>query len=165
MPRNSTSVDHSALRFNQAMIIALLCLGFIIDRWWLVLFVGVVMALGTLADRPGFVPLYRWLRRHGLLRPDVIQDYRQPHRFAQGVGASFLALALLAFAIKTSLLAWLLAGIVVMLAGLNLFAGFCLGCALYYWLGRIGAPGFSLAPLSDTGAEGQSGPMNEGRNA
>jgi hypothetical protein len=34
MPRNSTSVDHSALRFNQAMIIALLCLGFIIDRWW-----------------------------------------------------------------------------------------------------------------------------------
>jgi hypothetical protein len=165
MPETLTAVDHSALRFNQAMIIGLVCLGFIVDRWWLLLFVGAVMTLGTLTDRPGFIWIYRWLRSFGVIRPDVIGDYRQPHRFAQGVGAGFLGLALLAFALKGPLLAWLLAGMVVILASLSLLAGVCLGCALYYWLSRMGVPGFSLAPLTEVAAEGRPRPLNKGPDA
>jgi membrane protein DedA with SNARE-associated domain len=36
------------------------------------------------------------------------------------------------------LLGWALAGIVVALAAINLFLGFCLGCFIYYQLGRRG---------------------------
>ena len=32
------------------------------------------------------------------------------------------------------------------LAALNLFAGFCVGCAVYYWLQKLGLPGFTRQP-------------------
>ena len=31
----------------------------------------------------------------------------------------------------------------IVLAGLNLFAGWCAGCTVYYWLNRLGVPGFT----------------------
>ena len=42
-----------------------------------------------------------------------------------------------------SLLGWALAWLVIGLAALNLFAGFCAGCAVYYWLNRLQVPGFN----------------------
>ena len=47
-----------------------------------------------------------------------------------------------AFALGYSGIAWALALVVALLAGLNLFAGFCAGCVLYYWLARLGVPHF-----------------------
>jgi hypothetical protein len=35
---------------------------------------------------------------------------------------------------------------VVALAALNAFGGFCVGCAMYYWLGILKVPGFTKAP-------------------
>ena len=40
-------VDHSALKVNQAFIIALLVLAFVLDVEWLVVFVAAVMLVGT----------------------------------------------------------------------------------------------------------------------
>jgi hypothetical protein len=40
-----------------------------------------------------------------------------------------------------------LSWIVVALAALNLFAGICVGCIIYYQLHRFGIPGFTHAPL------------------
>ena len=37
--------------------------------------------------------------------------------------------------------------IVVALAGLNLFAGICVGCMMYYWFNRLGVPGFKYARI------------------
>ncbi len=34
-----------------------------------------------------------------------------------------------------------------MLAALNLFVGFCVGCFVYYQLNRLGVPGFLHSPL------------------
>jgi hypothetical protein len=31
-----------------------------------------------------------------------------------------------------------------------LFVGFCAGCALYYWLGRLSVPGFIKSPPQET---------------
>lgn len=139
-------VDHNALRTNQASIIALLMLGFVVGWEWMIPAVGAVMLLGALNDRPGFFFVYRLLRRLKLVKPDRIPDHPQPHRFAQGLGGITLALSSLALQVSWTLLGWVGAWIVIGLAGLNLFLGFCVGCALYYWFNRLGFPGFSKSP-------------------
>lgn len=135
-----TIVDYSALRVNQAFIIGLLLLAFLLDQPWLVVFVAAVMWVGTLAPGAGLFKLvYRHiLRPLRLVRPAPKADDPKPHLFAQGVGALFLTLASAALFAGASLLGWLLAAIVVALAAVNLFLGFCLGCFIYYQLARRG---------------------------
>jgi hypothetical protein len=36
----------------------------------------------------------------------------------------------------------------VALAALNLFAGICVGCLMYYWFNRLGVPGFKYARVT-----------------
>ncbi len=135
-----TKIDHAALKVNQTFIIALLLLAFLLDQPWLVLFVATVMLIGTVWPKAGlFKLLYaRLLKPTGLLKPDVQIDEPQPHLFAQGVGAIVLAVAVLVFVAGLPVLGWALSLIVVVLAGVNLFAGFCLGCFIYYQLARRG---------------------------
>ncbi|HEX9019044.1 MAG TPA: DUF4395 domain-containing protein [Anaerolineaceae bacterium] len=144
-------VDHSALRSNQAVIIVLLILGYVLNA---PLLVGVVMAFmlgGTALGKPGFAWLYtRVLRPLGVVRPDVLQDNPEPHRFAQGFGGTVLLAALLALVFGLAGLGWGLVWLVVALAALNLFVGFCAGCAVYYWLHRLNVPGFVKAPPPGT---------------
>jgi hypothetical protein len=45
-------------------------------------------------------------------------------------------------------LGWALAWIVIALAALNLFTGFCAGCFVYYQLSKRGIPGFKVQPLN-----------------
>ena len=134
-------VDQTALKFNQASIIALTVLGFLLNQPLLVLFVGLVLATGTLF--PGaalFKGVYRALFvPRGWLKPNLIADDPAPHRFAQGVGATFLlasSAALLVF--RQPVPGWTLAWVVVVLAAVNLFFGFCAGCFVYYQLDRLG---------------------------
>jgi hypothetical protein len=134
-------VDTTAIKFNQASIISLTSLAFLFDLPWLVLFVAAVLAIGTIW--PGaalFQVVYRrGLRPLGLLKPHVIDDDPAPHRFAQGLGATCLglsSLALLVLGLDT--LGWILAGLVVVLAAINLFLNFCAGCFVYLQLTRIG---------------------------
>jgi hypothetical protein len=142
-----TNVDHTTLKVNQAAIIVLVALAFVLDQAWLVAAVAAVMAAGTLLGRPGFLPLYRGLLKPlGLVKPEVLADHPQPHRFAQGLGAGFLAAGFILLGLEATALGWGLAWLVVGLAALNLFAGFCVGCAVYYWLGRLRVPGFNKTP-------------------
>lgn len=137
-------VDHSALKTNQASIILLLIAGFVLESVWLVALVAAVMAVGTVWPEAGlFKLLYgRFLRPLGLVKPDVREDSQSPHLFAQGMGAGVLAVALGAFLLGAAMAGWVLVWLVVALAALNLFGGFCLGCFIYYHLGRRGVPGF-----------------------
>jgi molybdopterin converting factor small subunit len=143
-------VDHAALRANQASIILLLVAAFVLNATWLVAIVAMVMLAGTTLRRPGFVWVYLLLRRLGLSKPDILQDHPRPHRFAQGLGGAFLLAALGAAWLGVSWLSWGLVWLVIALAAVNLFAGFCVGCALYYWLHRLGLPGFRVGPLPST---------------
>jgi len=61
MSENLQKIDHSALRVNQAMIILLSILAFIINQAWLALLVGLVMGIGSLLKIPGFGWIYRRL--------------------------------------------------------------------------------------------------------
>ena len=137
-------VDHSALRTNQAFIIGLLVVAFVLDAKWLVAFVSAVMLIGTALPKIALFKAAYWyiLKPVKIARPDVRRDNPEPHLFAQGVGGTFLLVATLAFLANIPALGWALAWIVVALAALNLFAGICVGCLMYYWFNRMGIPGF-----------------------
>ncbi len=143
-------VDHAALRTNQALIIGLLIAAFVADSPWMVAFVAAVMLLGTLRGKPGFSPVYRSFRDRNLLKPEILQDHPEPHQFSQALGGSFLAAAFAALLPGFDAVGWGLAWFVAALAGLNLFGGFCVGCAFYYWLSRLGVPGFVHGPPPET---------------
>jgi hypothetical protein len=145
----SRKVDQSALKVNQGFIIGLLLLAFVVDSTWLVAFVGVVMLLGTAVPS---LSLFKRIYQHilkpaGLIHPQIIIDNPEPHRFAQGFGGVVVGLAVLALVSGQTILGWSLAGLVVVLAALNLFLGFCAGCFLYYQLNKLGVPGFSHSPM------------------
>jgi hypothetical protein len=137
-------VDHSALKTNQASIILLLVAGFVLESALLVALVAAVMIVGTAFPKAGlFKLLYeKVLKPAGLVKPDVREESPRPHLFAQGLGGAVLVLALAALLLGTPVVGWVLVWLVVALAALNLFGGFCLGCFLYYQLGRRGVPGF-----------------------
>ncbi len=147
---NARKVDQSALRVNQAFIISLIIIAFVIDSVWLVAFVGGVMLLGTAVPSLAFFKrIYRHgLKPSGLVKPAIIADNPEPHRFAQGFGGVVVTLSVLAFLTGQAFLGWALAGLVVALAALNLFLGFCAGCFLYYQFNKLGVPGFAHSPIS-----------------
>jgi hypothetical protein len=143
-------VDHSALKVNQTFIIGLLILAFLLDAVWLAAFVGVVMLLGTAVPS---LSLFKRIYQHvlkpaGIIKPHIIEDNPEPHRFAQGFGGVVVALAVVALLGGYTALGWALVWLVVALAALNLFLGFCAGCFVYYQLSKLGVPGFSVKPTS-----------------
>lgn len=144
LPETLHPVDHKALKTNQIIIIALNLLAFILGLPWVSLGVGIVMALGTAFRKPGFYPIYAgMLKPLGWVKPEVIKDNPEPHRFAQGFGTVVLLGGSAALLSGFSALGWSLVWIVIILASLNAFAGFCAGCFVYYQLAKIKLPGFS----------------------
>lgn len=146
-------IDHSALRTNQALIILLLLVSFIFNLPLLAGLVGVAMLSAALLGRPAFGWVYSaLLKPRGWLKPDVLMDNRQPHTFAQGFGGAVLLIAGVLFLSGSALIGWGLVWLVIALASLNLFVGFCVGCAVYYWLNRLQIPGFTQSPPPGTPA-------------
>jgi Domain of unknown function (DUF4395) len=132
-------LDRTALRVNQALIITLLAVGYVLDQPWLVAFVFAVMAIGTVFPAAAlFQRIYRdILRPAGLLKPDLHDEDAAPHRFAQGLGAAVLLAATLALFAGAQVLGWGLAFVVIALAAVNLIFGFCAGCFVYFQLQRL----------------------------
>lgn len=144
-------VDLSGLRTGQALTIILLLLGFILNSWLLVALVAAAQLLGAL-DAP-YAP-YRLVylnvvKRSGVVKPSVITDNPEPHRFAMLVGSVFngVATILLLAAPGAPTVAWVLVWIVIALANLNFWLNFCVGCWMYYQFNRLGVPGFKYAPV------------------
>ena len=135
--------DRSAVRVNQALIIAFLVLGFILNQPLLIAFVAAVMTIGTAFPAAAlFQRIYRDLLRPAkLIRPDVHTEDAAPHRFAQGMGAGVLIVSLISFLAGSTGLGWALGILVIVLAGINLFFGFCAGCFVYFQLQRLGVIG------------------------
>ncbi len=147
--QNLQKVDHSALKTNQLLIISLNVLAFIFNLPILAVLVALTMGIGSALKVPGFGFVYKSLiKPRGWMKPDVLDDNPEPHRFAQFFGFLFMTAGSLALLLGSTLLGWALVWIVIALAALNVFAGFCVGCAMYYWLARIRVPGFGKQPPS-----------------
>jgi hypothetical protein len=93
----------------------------------------------------------RALRPSGLVKANIIADNPEPHRFAQGFGGVVLLGAIAALLAGSAVLGWALVGLVIVLAALNLFLGFCAGCFVYYQLSKLGVPGFDRRPMGQGG--------------
>jgi hypothetical protein len=105
------------------------------------------MGIGSLLKVPGFILLYRhFFKPLGILKPDVLDDNPEPHRFAQFLGFIFMTVGAIALYFGAAALGWSLVWLVIGLAALNAFGGFCVGCAVYYWLTRLNIPGFTKNP-------------------
>jgi hypothetical protein len=149
-----TTVDHSALKVNQTGIVATVLVAFFgswaVYRPLLVLIplLAVVLLLGTFAPQLAlFKQLYfKVLKPAGIVKPRPVQDRPEPHNFAQGLGGVFLAISsILIFlpvdartALVTVALGLAIALLVAVLAFVNLAFGYCLGCQIYYQLGKRG---------------------------
>lgn len=148
MSEITRQVDHSALRTNQAFIIGLLVAAFVVNEVWLAALVAAVMLVGTVWPKAAlFQQIYYRLLRKRLVEPDLLEDNPEPHRFAQGLGGTVLVGGLLAFALGAPVVGWVLVWLVILLAAVNLFVGFCVGCFVYYWLARMSLPGFTARPI------------------
>jgi hypothetical protein len=144
-------IDHSAMKASQITIVFLNIVAFVLNLPWLAAVVGIVMFIGVALKVPGFMFVYRYgLKPLGLLKPEVLDDNPEPHRFSQLLGGIFMAAGSTALFLGLPLLGWTLVWIVTGLAALNAFGGFCVGCAIYYWLARYSVPGFRKLPPPDT---------------
>ena len=137
-------VDHSALKVNQTGIIATVLVAFIgsaIFRPLLVLIplLSLVLLLGTFAPQLAlFKQIYfKVLKPRGIVKPRPVQDRPEPHNFAQGMGGVVLAIASV-FLLPLPVVGLALALLVAVLAFVNVAFGYCLGCQIYYRLGRAG---------------------------
>lgn len=144
-------IDHGALKGNQLVIITLGVIAFVFNAPWLAALVTAVMLIGAALGVPGFGFLYKSaLKPLGLVKPKILLDNPEPHRFAQGFGGVVMLAGTLSLFAGLSTLGWGLVWLVIALAALNAFGGFCAGCFVYYWLTRLGVPGFSKTPPAGT---------------
>jgi hypothetical protein len=151
MAQNLQKVDHARLKSHQIIIVALNVLAFILNLPLLAAFVALVMGAGAVLKVPGFGFVYNYvLKPRGWMKPDVLDDNPEPHRFAQLMGVVFMTVGSIALFLGATVLGWGLVWLVVALAALNAFGGFCVGCAVYYWLNRLHLPGFSKQPPDGT---------------
>jgi hypothetical protein len=136
-------VDVNGLKTNQALIVGLVALGFVLGvdagGAWLVALVAASLAIG--AALPGYGPfqlLYRRvLRPAGVIKPRPRPDDPGPHRFAQALGCAFLVVSAVALFAGAETLGWALGWLVVALALVNLLFGFCAGCFVFYQARRL----------------------------
>jgi hypothetical protein len=142
MERLGEMVDAAGLRVNQALIVGLVLVAFVLGTpagTRLVAFVALSLAIGVALPGKGpFQLLYRRvLRPAGLVSPQPRPDDAAPHRFAQALGAGFLATAAVTLTLDATAVGWALALLVVALALVNLLFGFCAGCFAFLHLRRL----------------------------
>ena len=80
---------------------------------------------------------FKVLKPRGIVTPRPVPDKPEPHNFAQGLGGVFLAVAS-AFLLPLPVVGLAIALLVAVLAFVNLAFGYCLGCQIYYQLGKRG---------------------------
>jgi hypothetical protein len=145
-------VDHSALKVNQTGIIATVLVAvfgsqIVPGLILLIPALAIVLLVGTFAPRFAlFKQLYfQVLKPRGIVKPRPMQDRPEPHNFAQGLGGVFLALSSFflyagspTYGPVPLIIGLALALIVAVLAFVNLAFGYCLGCQIYFQLGKRG---------------------------
>ena len=129
--RDLEVIDSRAPRFNQATIGLLSVLAVATGWWWLLAVLAAQLAVGLTLGRRFCLPCLAYFE---LVQPrfgeGALEDSRPP-RFANLVGAVFLAGATAAYAAGLATVGAILGGLVAGLALLAAATGFCTGCEAY----------------------------------
>lgn len=141
MSVKNNKVDLTALKFNQATLVVLLSVSYLLNLNWLVGFVALVLLVGTILPEAAlFKSIYKYfLKPAKILKPKISIEDSSPHQFAQALGGIMLAASFLFLSIfNLQLLGWAFVLFVVALAFVNLVFNFCAGCFVYFQLGKLG---------------------------
>lgn len=145
-------VDHAEIKMGQLITIMLSAVALGLQETLPLILLGVVFLLsGTIRVMSPFTWLYRGVVRPlRLMQSDYRLDNIEPHKFGQLVGALTVVLAVGLIEAGYVPVGW---GMVVVLIGLTVvsYAGWCIGCFLYFQLNRLGLKGFFRHAPTDRG--------------
>ena len=126
-------IDPRAQRLGAGLSGMTLLLSIALGAWPLVALVGAFMAMSAAYGTRWFVFSRPWpLVRSGLRLGPSELEHELPPRFAQALGATFLATGTVLLAMGLTPWGWLPVAGVVALQGLLAATGFCLGCRLFF---------------------------------
>jgi hypothetical protein len=133
-------VDEVSARLVATGVVVLTVATIALDQPWFIPFLAYGF-LARVATGPRLSPLGLLVTR--VVRPRLDVEPRlipgPPKRFAQAMGAAFtLTAAVLALGFGEVGAAYVVLGLLVAAAGLEAFAGFCLGCQVFAVLMRLG---------------------------
>jgi uncharacterized protein DUF4395 len=126
-------IDPRGQRFGAGASVVVLALAFVANAPFVVAFVGLALGVSSAFGTRFFVLGRPWpLVRSALRLRPTQPEHEYPPRFAQALGTTFLALALVLFAAVGSPLGWLPVAAVAGLQALLAATGYCVGCRLYF---------------------------------
>jgi hypothetical protein len=132
-PAGGRWIDPRAQRFGAATSAISLLLALALDAWPLAAAVGAFLALSSALGTRWFLFSRPWPAIRAALRLPVSElEHELPPRFAQALGATFLALGSTLLAAGLRPWGWLPVAAVIGLQVLLAATGFCLGCRLFF---------------------------------
>lgn len=136
-------VDHAEIKMGQILTIAFTATALVLQNTLPLMILGVVCLLsGTVRMLSPFSMLYRWvIKPGGIMKSDYRLDNIQPHKFGQLVGAVTVVISLVCMQLGYPMVGWGIAVVLIILTVVS-YAGWCIGCFIYYQLNRIGMGGF-----------------------
>jgi hypothetical protein len=152
-------IDPRGQRFGAAVSAAVLLGAFALGLPWLAALVGLNLAIAAAFGSRLFLPGRPWPLVRRLLRLEPTElEHEYPPRFAQALGATFIALGTVLFLVGGPTAGWLLVGAVAVLQALLAATGICVGCRLYFirwWVpalfARVAGRTDSLVGVAGTG--------------
>ena len=137
-------VDHSALKVNQTGIVLTVLVAFVGSLFFaplelLIPLLAIVLIVGTIDPQLALFKqfYFKVLKQRGIVKPNPIVDRPEPHNFAQGMGGVVTAIAALLLLVAP-VAGLALALLVAVLAFVNLAFNYCVGCQIYFQLGKRG---------------------------
>jgi len=132
-PAGGRWIDPRAQRFGAATSALTLAIAVALDAWPLAAIVGAFMALSAALGTRWFPFSRPWPALRAALRIGTSElEHEIPPRFAQALGATFLAIGSTLLAGALAPWGWLPVGGVIGLQVLLAATGFCVGCRLFF---------------------------------
>ena len=132
-PVSGQWIDPRGQRFGAAASGLTLVVALLLNLWPLVALVGVALALSAARGTRWFLFGRPWPLVRSALRLEPSElEHELPPRFAQALGATFLAVSIVLLAAGLTPWGWLPLTAVIGLQALLAITGFCLGCRLFF---------------------------------
>ncbi len=126
-------IDPRGQRFGAGSSAVVLAIAFVAHVPAIVALVGLALTVSAAFGTRWFVFGRPWALIRRVLRLGSAEpEHEYPPRFAQALGATFLALGVVGFATVGEPGAWLPVAVVAGLQALLALTGYCLGCRLYF---------------------------------
>ena len=134
VPAVGRRIDPRGHRFSAGLSAVLLALAFAANLPWVVPLMGLALGISAAFGTRYWLLGRAWpaVRRVLRLGPPQELEHEYPPRFAQAMGATFLAIGGILLGLGVAPLGWAPVAAVIGLQTLLAATGFCLGCRLFF---------------------------------